>query len=550
MRFRQIGLYIRTLKYLRPSQVFWQIAYRIYRPRKRNVPVLARRYQSARWCMAIPKQSKIQDGKLCCLNEAHRIDDQNIWACESASTLWKYNLHYFDYLNHGAGQLDHNGDLALVERWIEEHPSGIGWQPYPISLRIVNWIRFSLEKDALGPEAIGSLCAQADLLNRLVEYHIGANHLFTNGKALLFAGLFFDGQQAEAWKRKGLKILRREIAEQFLPDGGHYERSPMYHAILTEDLLDLWNLCQAYRSELDDQFLAQLRERICRALDWLAAMTTSVGSFPLFGDAVNGIAPTPKAIFEYVQRMGFSTAGIRDGSTWLKDSGFLRLAIDDRRILFASVAGPMPDHQPGHAHADTFTFEVFDGDRAIIVDSGVNGYAATPERLRVRKTAAHNTLQIGDVDSSEVWSSFRVGRRARVSSASYDETEERVIFQAEHDGFSHLAGSPIHKRSWDMNRVTKRLTIVDQLSGTGNFPIAIRFRAGVGLSWQLNGDNAWVLCEKGMVLLQIETDPSLQYAVIEDVYYPEMGLKHSVSVLFATGLSNGAPMRHQLHFPQ
>ena len=37
-------------------------------------------------------------------------------------------------------------------------------------------------------------------------------------------------------------MLRRELPEQFLHDGGHFERSPMYHALLTHGLLDLVNV--------------------------------------------------------------------------------------------------------------------------------------------------------------------------------------------------------------------------------------------------------------------------------------------------------------------
>ena len=37
-------------------------------------------------------------------------------------------------------------------------------------------------------------------------------------------------------------ILKKELSEQILPDGGHYELSPMYHSIILEDILDLHNI--------------------------------------------------------------------------------------------------------------------------------------------------------------------------------------------------------------------------------------------------------------------------------------------------------------------
>ena len=47
------------------------------------------------------------------------------------------------------------------------------------------------------------------------------------------AGALLDSDILE----QGLKLLNAELEEQILPDGGHYERTPMYHALVFEDLL-------------------------------------------------------------------------------------------------------------------------------------------------------------------------------------------------------------------------------------------------------------------------------------------------------------------------
>ncbi len=53
-----------------------------------------------------------------------------------------YNLHYFDWIN----ARDSSDDIAArwIMRWIAENPApgGNGWEPYPLSLRIVNWIKW------------------------------------------------------------------------------------------------------------------------------------------------------------------------------------------------------------------------------------------------------------------------------------------------------------------------------------------------------------------------------------------------------------------------
>ena len=65
-------------------------------------------------------------------------------------------------------------------------------------------------------------------------------------KALIFAGLFFEGPDADRWVGLGLKILSKELNEQILEDGGHFELSPMYHSIILEDLLDIINILTVY----------------------------------------------------------------------------------------------------------------------------------------------------------------------------------------------------------------------------------------------------------------------------------------------------------------
>ena len=72
-------------------------------------------------------------------------------------------------------------------------------------------------------------------------YKLG-NYLLANSKALIFSGLFFKGKESELWLVKGEKILNTEYKEQILKDGGHFELSPMYHAIITHYLLYCYEL--------------------------------------------------------------------------------------------------------------------------------------------------------------------------------------------------------------------------------------------------------------------------------------------------------------------
>ena len=201
MVFARIGRTWRTVRHLRRSQIAW-LAYR------RLVPLTA---------VAAPKPAEVRrrdgiglrprpcnarlgtDGgwTFTFLSRARTYTPSSVdWHPTDVPRLWRYNLHYFDYL------LDDDCPLAardaLLEHWIAANPPGTrdAWEPYPTSLRIVNWIDFFLRTAAHRPPKpawLRSLCHQAAWLERNVECHLLANHLLKNAVALVFAGAFFQG---------------------------------------------------------------------------------------------------------------------------------------------------------------------------------------------------------------------------------------------------------------------------------------------------------------------------------------------------------------------
>ena len=94
--------------------------------------------------------------------------------------LWLYNLHYFDDLAADEAAARAEWHRALVSRWMSENPpgQGNGWEPYPTSLRIVNWVKWSLAGNALSLEAVHSLALQARWLRKRLEFHLLGNHLW------------------------------------------------------------------------------------------------------------------------------------------------------------------------------------------------------------------------------------------------------------------------------------------------------------------------------------------------------------------------------------
>jgi uncharacterized heparinase superfamily protein len=170
--------------------------------------------------------------------------------------------------------------------------TGTGWLPYPCSLRISNWIKWHLSGSDLVDELARSLAMQAEWLDKRCEHHLRGNHLFVNAKALCMAGLAIDCVRSNHWLERSLKILRTEVPAQVLPYGGHCERSPMYHSLVLEDVLDMLNLASAAGLPDRHPLVTLLRTYVAPTLEWLGSMCHPDGDFAFFNDCEMGIALT------------------------------------------------------------------------------------------------------------------------------------------------------------------------------------------------------------------------------------------------------------------
>lgn len=466
---RYFTTWFHTVRHLRPVQIYGRIWFKLYRPSIDLSPAAAVRPILGAW--AVPAQRKpslLYPWVFRFLNEKHALVEPSDWDNSSVGKLWCYNLHYFDDLNAKGAAARSDWHRALIGRWLLENSpgQGTGWEPYPTSLRIVNWIKWALAGNHFEPVWLHSLAVQVRWLTKRLEVHLLGNHLSSNAKALVFAGLFFEGTEAAVWLEKGMAILAREVPKQILSDGGHCERSPMYHALAVEDMLDLINLAATSPGRLPERwrgFAASWPETVGRMRVWLAAMCHPDGEISFFNDAAIGIAPSPKELETYAGRLLLPPVPApRDGATHFADSGYIRVQRGEM-VALLDVAPIATDYLPGHAHADTLSFELSLFGRRMLVNSGTSRYGVGSERLRQRGTAAHNTVMIDGQDSSEVWGGFRVARRARPFGLRVEEDGNGVRVVCSHDGYARLVGKPTHRREWRFSECA--LEIVDVIEG-------------------------------------------------------------------------------------
>ncbi|MBD7978570.1 heparinase II/III family protein [Serpens gallinarum] len=467
MGFRKISLLFHTVRNLKVKQIYFRLYYRLRKVQLRSVPDVSLRawpntWSAPRWC----KRSTSDAVAFNFLGVTGTVRCQKDWQSDRHSKLWLYNLHYLNDLD--AEDIEGFPGLAdmLITNWIEANPplSGNGWEPYPISLRIVNLIKWFARGNACFFDVKSSLAKQTDVLMQQIEYHILGNHLFANGKALVFAGAFLEGPESDAWLTKGLRILDKEIPEQFLTDGAHFELSPMYHATLIWDMCDLINLAQCSELPSLESRLNQWRKVVSRGLNWLRSMQHPDGGIPFFNDAAFGGAPTYEQLAAYAGSLGiFSDLDDFPMTQLNAHSGYAVVVPDKHSKAIIDLAEVGPKYQPGHAHADTLSFELSLYGQRFLVNSGTSQYGEDSERQRQRSTSAHNTVEIAEMDSSEVWAGFRVARRARPTIESFEEKSGHVFISASHNGYKRLTGKHLHRRTWDFTPLS--LEVVDHVTG-------------------------------------------------------------------------------------
>ena len=456
-------LYWNTVRNLKPIQIYRRFWFRYHRPSLNlALPSITLAKQKGVWQTSVTHpQTMLESDTFRFLNRVEQLTSVDSWNSPNLPKLWLYNLHYFDDLNAQGAPARTEWHCNLIKRWITENPPthGNGWEPYPSSLRIVNWVKWALAGNRLGESELQSLYLQARYLSNRVEWHLLGNHLLANAKALLFVGTFFSGEEAKEWLELGLRIYEEQISVQIMSDGVHFERSPMYHAIILEDFLDILNLSQAYSGDFKASFRGMTQTTAENMLAAYQKLIHPDGQISFFNDAAFGISATFFQLSEYAAALGIycapKTIGIQIKQSndlvlmHLGDAGYIR--IENNNACALLDVGPIgPDYLPGHAHADTLSFELSVFGQRLIVNGGTSTYAGDL-RMYERSTQAHSTVVVGQKDSSEVWGEFRVARKAYPNALKIGETDHGFEVVCSHDGYQRLSSGLTHTRAWKIS---------------------------------------------------------------------------------------------------
>jgi hypothetical protein len=506
----KIGKYFNTLKYLKISQLFWQIVIRTKKNIwiKVNEKVFLIKPCIEFKCNNLEQNKSIVFNNFCFLNLSKNFNSVIDWNFMDYGKLWNYNLEYFNYLSQEDLTIDRKVELINDFYEFSINKKRI-LEPYPVSLRTINIIKFSLKSDVLGEKYLNCVYEELLFLDTNYEYHILGNHLLENCFAMILGGAFFN---EDTWLKKAKNTLYKELNEQILDDGAHFELSPMYHQIILYRVLELVDWYETY-SKKDEEFLSFLKDKASKMLSWLEQISYKTGDIPFFNDAANGITYDTHKLLHYASLLNIDSIIIPLGKSGYRSYQGIDYEI---KVDYAQVGA---SYQPGHSHADSLGFVLYYKDKPLFVEGGTSTYQIGKQRNYERSTIAHNTVGVNGLNQSEVWGGFRLGKRAK----TYIEQDEKNRIKGYHDGYKHIVGNVYREFVLEDNQVV----IID----------SIEKRIGECKAYFHLSEYVSVLEKKGSTLIlsngvSISFENAISYDVIKSTYAEEYNVyKDGITII-------------------
>ena len=379
------------------------------------------------------------------------------------------SLHRFAWVS----ELGKDIDPFWVNRiWIawQEHygcaKDNLVWHPYTVAERAINILNFSQRYGLPGEreKSLATLVAHALAISNKLEYygeHNTSNHLANNGRGLFYLGLFLGMPNCADL---GGEILLFESNRIFLPSGILREGSTHYHALLTRNYAEAFQVAKAFKR----REAPELYRIVEKGLKTIRSLTLP-GRFPLFGD----ISPdrTPKMVLEELDAS--ITEKLDDNTEDLKKDGWWRLDASDWSGLW-HVPKMGWCQYPGHGHQDCGSFELHYLDIPIFVDPGKGEYGEGKEAKYYYSGLAHNLLMINSCDpypNNKPY--FSDLFRKKIVPICPEFAVSNSVARLTHYGFSRLRGVGATSRDWSFKQ--NLFTVSDQVEGNGKHYVIRNF---------------------------------------------------------------------------
>ncbi|HXT82262.1 MAG TPA: heparinase II/III family protein [Acetobacteraceae bacterium] len=462
------------------------------------------------------------------------------WYDSSGSSLLRAGAHSFSWLRDLRALGTDAARLrarALVAEWISAPPPDpIAYRPDVVGARITAWLGHydffaATADDSFRQRLMARLVSDARGLSAALPAEELDARALTALKGLIAAAVALPDHAG--FLTRALRFLPQEISRQVLPDGCHAERSPAAQLASLQDLTEIRALLQAAQTQ-PPLALTSAIERMAPAL---RVLRHGDGGLALF----NGSREENGALVDLVLTQAGRSGR---GPLTLTDGGFQRLQAG-RSVLIVDCGAPPPPGVDRYAHAGTLSMELSVGRDRLIVNCGAFPAGPPEWRNAARATAAHSTLVIADVSSSEL-KPDGLGRRPTLVEAQRQEANGAHWLEANHDGWRKPFNA-VHRRRLYLAESGDDIRGEDVIEAPEPQPFSLRFhlhpdvqanlqqdreavllRLRSGSGWRLRADGARMSLEESIYLGGAEPRRSEQVVLSGHVDGPQQ-IKWAIS---------------------
>jgi len=485
--------------------------------------------------------------------------------------------------------------LYQITDWIINNPPyfGINWRSIlDVALRVSNWIvgfSFFKESKFVSKKFLLFLLKNIYIHGKHIadnlEYHsITSNHYLSDIAGLFFVGeIFSDFTIGRKWSNFAISELKKENDKQIYDDGVDFESSTCYHRFV----LELFFYPVLYRIKESKDFNGRdyleigrnifgesFINKIFKMFEFILYALKPDGKLSQIGDNDNGqfFIFGRGEILDMRYLLTFGTIFFKENRFKIKEYGFSKEALwifgkngykvwnqieynclsniksfsftdaglyimrKNNNYLITSCSQNGQNGNGGHAHNDKLGFELFIGNKDIIIDPGSYLYTALPEwRNKFRSTAFHSTIMIDEQEQNRFKADnlFSLENDSKVSINKWETTPDYDYLEAVHDGYSRLCHSVIHRRQYVFNKRENYWLIKDVLTGKGNHKFDLFFQLGQDVVHKIDKKTltASIFFDDKCLKVVPLFDKSMSLSVEEGWYSSGYGIKNKSKVL-------------------
>jgi len=397
---------------------------------------------------------------------------------------------------------------------------GMNWcNPLELGVRLINWVwaidlisDSQLFQGTFKTRVLEAVFLQCrDIHSKFSQGSSANNHLVGEASGLYIAASYFSQfKQSEQWQQASKQVLETQVVAQSFSDGGSREHAFSYQFFVFQ----LYFFAYQVGQWSGDNFSQIFQDRLKKIALFIADIAEAGEQFPMLGDQDDGYAldlgdhiHNVSALCSLANQLSPDSQLQRnikqynESSFWIFKAPITVLQSEEKPLqskafhesgYFLLQAGEQQKNNQAsllfdcaqlgytaiaaHGHADALSFIMRLNGKDLFVDTGTYDYYSFPQwRDHFRKTRAHNTIEVDNLDQSVITGRFMWEKHAQASCLAWQPNALGGTVSGSHNGYQRLNSPLLHQRDLSLDTEQKQLVITDILKTQGEHDIALYF---------------------------------------------------------------------------